>query len=1272
MKNCDTATYYAFISYNHRDERVAKWLQRKLEHYRLPAIARKELGEDVKIRPVFRYVSDLGIGVLRDALKMELEASRYLLVICSPHSAKPNVKGEHWVNDEIRHFVSLGRADRIIPVIVDGEVDGGERECLPPALKDSGIVGVDMTKEDRRIVIQKVVAKLLGLKPDILIDRYREERRRIRRRWFLGFLPIMLLGVLGGIFAYDSTRTVCWNYADYVDSWGLPQGIFRLNNEQIAHRHLHYKFEYRGYRRKKSIHADSSGWSPGRLLGMERILVRVVQENSIGYPCKANHTEYAARPEIQEFEYDTRGECDRVDAIRYCAFNGDGRPPRLLKRLKLSSVKGVVNGQIEFKGEDDSVTLYGNASATSTSSLNQNLSMQTRTRIARHEILRDSRGRVKCVRFLSAEGTPLPDGDGIYGFDWDIDAESGRIMSRWYVGRDGKRHSNKIGVAGVVYTYEGRNMKSATYVNMLSTPTVGPHGWAVAIDEFDEWDNNVASHYKNAKGEATATMEGVANVVSTFDGHGNGMSLRCYGVDGSPTLCNDGNFGWNAEYDSCGHKIRLVYVGLDERPITTKYGYAEIRFKYDGRGNCTEASFLGADGLPVFNKDGISVVQIIFDSHGNETGRRFFGTDGKPTLSVDGIAGLDAKFDANGRETSRVSIGLDGCPTTTVYGYAEFRLGYDARGNQTSQHYYDASGRPTLHKDGNAGWEAEYDDCGRKTRLVFFGADGLPILPKSGVSELRWKYDSSGNCIEESYHGVDGRPVLNHEGIYMAQNGYDPRGNITSKRFFGVDGRPTLHKEGNAGWDAEYDEFGRSTRFVAIGIDGLPMTMRNGFAEIQSTYDVHGNQTSLRYRDSSGRPTLSMDGTAGWNAEYDDCGSRTSITAIGVDGRPTMSKMGCAEIRSKYDMRGSCVEESYHGKDGQSVLNSEGVAIIRKEYDNRGNITSLRFFDTSGQPTLDKNAIAGSNNEYDACGRPIRIVEIGLDGKPVMENDGIAECRFKYDARGNCIEMSCFDTEGCPILSSNGFAVARSAFDSHGNIIRRRFFGIDGNLCLCKDGNAGWNAEYDERGNQTCVISIGIDGEPIAIDGSGFACERKEFNGRCQPVSLRRCDVEGRLVADDDGFCGVDWEYDAQGRENARYGILADGKKVRQRPVVMFSIVNPNSVADRNGLTPWKWALIGVNDWRPEFCADDDYIDSFYAAMTAAYGRRSVWRFRRTEDDGGPEYIDIQTEPMQVLGVRFEDKWLAESDVRELIERTDAGGETTADKKPIAPPIGEK
>ena len=33
--------YHALISYNHRDDKVATWLQLRLEHYKLPSVALK-------------------------------------------------------------------------------------------------------------------------------------------------------------------------------------------------------------------------------------------------------------------------------------------------------------------------------------------------------------------------------------------------------------------------------------------------------------------------------------------------------------------------------------------------------------------------------------------------------------------------------------------------------------------------------------------------------------------------------------------------------------------------------------------------------------------------------------------------------------------------------------------------------------------------------------------------------------------------------------------------------------------------------------------------------------------------------------------------------------------------------------------------------------------------------------------------------------------------------------------------------------------------------
>lgn len=142
--------YTAFISYNSKDDRWAKWLQRKLEAYSLPVIIRNEKDEVVrreekpkKLR-VFRYRADLNTVSLSEGLAKELDDARWLIVICSPNSAK-----SAWVGKEIQHFLDTGRRDHILPFIVSGtSYSGDEHECLNPVLKaafpDGDILGVNI------------------------------------------------------------------------------------------------------------------------------------------------------------------------------------------------------------------------------------------------------------------------------------------------------------------------------------------------------------------------------------------------------------------------------------------------------------------------------------------------------------------------------------------------------------------------------------------------------------------------------------------------------------------------------------------------------------------------------------------------------------------------------------------------------------------------------------------------------------------------------------------------------------------------------------------------------------------------------------------------------------------------------------------------------------------------------------------------------------------------------------------------------------------------
>ena len=187
-----TFKYRAFLSYSHRDTNWAKRLHRALEAYR---IDKDLVGRDTAhgpvpktLRPIFRDREDFSAGhSLSEQTLAALEASQFLIVICSPNAAK-----SPYVNEEIRCFKAFGRATRLIPVIVDGEPGAAQRDCFPPALRFK--LGADGTLTDEReepiaadarpqgdgkeIAKQKVVAGLLGLGLDEVMRRAERAGKR--------------------------------------------------------------------------------------------------------------------------------------------------------------------------------------------------------------------------------------------------------------------------------------------------------------------------------------------------------------------------------------------------------------------------------------------------------------------------------------------------------------------------------------------------------------------------------------------------------------------------------------------------------------------------------------------------------------------------------------------------------------------------------------------------------------------------------------------------------------------------------------------------------------------------------------------------------------------------------------------------------------------------------------------------------------------------------------------------------------------------------------
>lgn len=195
-----TYKYFAFISYSSKDTDWGKKLQRKLEGYRMSATLCNEHGWKRKpMDPVFFAPSDIQPGGLSEELQERLKASRHLIVVCSPNSAK-----SRWVGDEIEFFHSLGRTQNIHFFIVDGIPNSGdpETECFNPVIEKlhlPEILGANIHEKIYRLpwlnkerAFVQLISKMLGVEFDSIWQRHKRLLINKAVAWTVGIALVVV------------------------------------------------------------------------------------------------------------------------------------------------------------------------------------------------------------------------------------------------------------------------------------------------------------------------------------------------------------------------------------------------------------------------------------------------------------------------------------------------------------------------------------------------------------------------------------------------------------------------------------------------------------------------------------------------------------------------------------------------------------------------------------------------------------------------------------------------------------------------------------------------------------------------------------------------------------------------------------------------------------------------------------------------------------------------------------------------------------------------
>lgn len=992
-------TYYAFISYKHADAGMARWLQRKLQTFRLPVKTHKKHPACSKIlTPVFLDETNLRPGILNTELKEEIRTAKYLIVLCS-RAAHDN---PFYLNQEIQYFLDTGHdISHIIPLIID-ESDNPEIDCFPSRLqelcREQTILGANIHENGKKNAFLKIVAYMHGIQ---VAELESDEDRRRKTRIFGASVvsaAIVLALVIAGKCYYDYYVPKTDYYIDYAMAYGIPEGIGKLSPNDTVGMNGYYAITTCKNRVVSLEHLDSYG-------NLRDYSLSMVSYN---------------RPIKAVFEYSEKGALDKV--IWY-----DSREQVSVVMNYSNQLRTV---DLEKMEQEDS---YSNVSFLASDAQIYRSQDVPRTNIVRYLVDYDENGFEKEIRYVSdtTYNYASAASEGVYGVRYERDG-LGRVtgLSKLTCTGDAgnaERAEDYVvmngqdGVASVTYEYEGYDLVREISYDDQGRLTYNEESAAVICYTYDESHNVICEELMDIAENPVLGKSGYSGRVFAYDERGNLLEVKCFDTEGSAAVSSDGYAGFCMSYDADGRRRDCSYYGEDGSLVLNQYGCARESYEYDGRGNMVKFSCYGVDGLPVMTRGGYAGYLCRYDEENRAVWFEYLGTDGNRTLDQNGICIYSYEYNDRGYLEKGYLYGTDGSPVWCANGFSAFGFQYDIRGNAIQRCYFGTEGELTLGGDGYAYVEYEYDDSGRCLSEFYYDCDGNLTELESVYAGIKYEYNEQGLLTAENYYNKKMELAGTVKGYASICYGYDVRGNNTEIAYYDKDGLLMVTQDRAAVYRYEYDDRNRLIRIRYYDADEQPCdTARLG---------------------SMQEYILNEDGTMKKCSFYDKDGNNTSYNEY------------------RYDERRRTIEEISYGPDGQMITASyseydvygnvtldrevyaDGTDLVRKAgWDYRGNLLWSEYY-ANGEPVLKDGEYFRYQATYDDRGLPVLVEYLDSEGHPVMsESNGCASWRCEYDERYNLVLEEYYDEKGELYSASGRTARIVCHYDEYGRLTEKEYY----------------------------------------------------------------------------------------------------------------------------------------------------------------------------------------------------------------------------------------